>query len=172
MICWKRRTKAAKKATEKLELDNDYFSIHRKLFIYTSLFVFVCRLIFICTVKSGMRHFAPRTGSQMPLLQNFRSSWSFWNKFKVLLHKKWQSEIFLKDYSFCIYIFVKDFKCLWNFCDMLETSFKNFVNIKSSPSRKNLILNRQFQTTGGKFFSMQAFLMGGPNSSDHWLDFF
>ena len=74
MICWKRRTKAAKKAIEKLELDNDYFSIHRKLFIYTSLFIFVCRLIFICTVKSGMRHFAPRTGSQMPLLQNFQSS--------------------------------------------------------------------------------------------------
>lgn len=74
MICWKRRTKAAKKAIEKLELDNDYFSTHRKLFIYTSLFVFVRRLIFICTVKSGMRHFAPRAGSQMPLLQNFRSS--------------------------------------------------------------------------------------------------
>ena len=67
---------------------------------------------------------------------------------------------------------MKDFKCFWNFCDMLETSFTNFVNIKSSPSRKNSILNRQFQTTGSKFFSMQAFLMGSPNSSDHWLDFF
>ena len=124
--------KQPKKAIEKLELDNDYFSTHRKLFIYTSLFVFVCRLIFICTVKSGMRHFAPRTGSQMPLLQNFQSSWSFWNKFKVLLHKKWQSEVFLKDYSFCI-IF------LWKILNVSEIfvicwKHRSQISLISSPA--------------------------------------